>query len=225
MTSCIYAITHLQSGKQYVGSTINYKKRFAQHRCALRNNRHHSFLLQRSYNKYGLSAFSFLMLEDVEPANLEAKEQEWLLKLKPVFNCTLTTNRHMLGKKTKPCSEETKAKIRAKVKGYKHTDEAKEKMKGINHVVVVTDKHRQILAENGKRRGAMGQTKETIEKIRKLKTGVQYSEETKSKKSASLKGKPWTEARKTAQLTAKKAGAPVGKPWSEARRKAQKQKS
>ena len=47
----VYEVIHLPSGKRYVGSTMNYSSRISKHKSLLRKNKHHSFLLQRAWNK------------------------------------------------------------------------------------------------------------------------------------------------------------------------------
>lgn len=62
----IYAIRHRESGRAYIGSTVNHDKRLKEHRRLLRLGKHHSPLLQNCWNKYGEDAFEFLILETVE---------------------------------------------------------------------------------------------------------------------------------------------------------------
>lgn len=57
--SGVYRITCLPTGRVYIGSSLSVKKRIGEHRSALRWGRHHSLLLQRTWNKYGAPAFSF----------------------------------------------------------------------------------------------------------------------------------------------------------------------
>lgn len=64
----IYAITHLASGKRYVGSTVNPTYRWIKHRSELKNNRHHCRYLQNAWNKYGRDAFAFSILREL-PTN------------------------------------------------------------------------------------------------------------------------------------------------------------
>ena len=108
-TCCVYAITHTDSGKRYVGSTVDYEQRTRVHKMNLRHGNHHSLLLQRSFNKYHESAFEFGILEVVSSGELVVREQHWIDQLLPVFNASLTVHRHALGKKL---SAEHKAKIR-----------------------------------------------------------------------------------------------------------------
>lgn len=58
MISCIYAIENLVTGKKYIGSAKNFKRRKANHFDLLRRGRHHSIKLQRSYHKHGAEKFS-----------------------------------------------------------------------------------------------------------------------------------------------------------------------
>lgn len=55
----IYTITHIASGKVYVGQTNNIRERWMNHRRALRDNCHRNYLLQFAWNKYGSDGFEF----------------------------------------------------------------------------------------------------------------------------------------------------------------------
>lgn len=68
--------------------------------------------------------------------------------------------------------------------------------------------------------GMEGKThsEESKEKIRQSKINAPMSLDSSIKKSVSLKGKPWSEARKEASKTQKKTGPKKGRPWSEARK-------
>lgn len=59
----IYAITHSDSGKQYIGSSVNYRDRWRKHKYELRHNKHHCQYLQNAWNKYGEAAFIFSVIE------------------------------------------------------------------------------------------------------------------------------------------------------------------
>lgn len=72
----VYMIRCTPNGRVYVGSSIDTKARFREHRRALRLGRHHSRLLQRAWSKYGEAAFEFSLIEFVADAgNLLAREQ------------------------------------------------------------------------------------------------------------------------------------------------------
>jgi group I intron endonuclease len=72
--SGVYEIRHVESGKVYIGSSVNVRARWRQHRSDLRMGRHHSRRLQRSWNEHGASAFAFRVREEVGPADLFARE-------------------------------------------------------------------------------------------------------------------------------------------------------
>ena len=75
MSQVIYKIINLVNDKFYVGSTINKKVRFRQHRKLLRGNRHHCKHLQAAWNKYGEAKFNFVVIEEVS-SNLSLQEVE-----------------------------------------------------------------------------------------------------------------------------------------------------
>ena len=72
----IYKIVNKINGKFYLGSSVNFKKRKEKHLRDLKKNTHHSILLQRAYNKYGIENFEFEFIEECE--NILEREQELL---------------------------------------------------------------------------------------------------------------------------------------------------
>lgn len=86
----IYLIEHRASGRQYVGSAVNYPSRISLHRMQLRKGIHHSRHLQRAWTKYGEEAFVFRKLILCEKKDLLMYEQRAIDALKPAFNMTPT---------------------------------------------------------------------------------------------------------------------------------------
>lgn len=82
-TSCVYQIVNKVNGKIYIGSTINARSRFCTHKRHLERGIHHSSKLQNAWNKYGSDAFVFNILEMVDVADLQAREQFYLDSLRP----------------------------------------------------------------------------------------------------------------------------------------------
>lgn len=77
--SAIYCIRNVVSGRVYVGSAVNFQRRWALHRSLLSRGKHHSRMLQRSWIKHGPQAFVFEVLEFVEEAlRLIEREQHWI---------------------------------------------------------------------------------------------------------------------------------------------------
>lgn len=80
--SVIYCIRNIVTGKRYVGSAVRgLADRKYQHRRQLLAGKHHSILLQRAWDKYGPSAFEWIVLEVGERDTLIQLEQHWLDKL------------------------------------------------------------------------------------------------------------------------------------------------
>lgn len=77
--SGIYAITNILNGKQYIGSAVNLRERWTQHRTRLTKHTHHSRHLQAAWDKYGADAFQFSVLEYVaDIAQLIEREQYYM---------------------------------------------------------------------------------------------------------------------------------------------------
>ena len=75
MTCCIYKITS-PSGKHYVGQSINYNKRMNDHK---RHRKKKSLpKLYQAFKKYGFENFSFKILEECLPEQLNDKEIYWI---------------------------------------------------------------------------------------------------------------------------------------------------
>lgn len=75
----IYQITNNINGRKYIGSAQDVMKRWGQHLSNLRYKTHHSYKLQNDWNQYGISDFSFSLLEIVQNKNnLLHREQEYI---------------------------------------------------------------------------------------------------------------------------------------------------
>lgn len=83
MASGIYMIKNILTNKVYIGSTIDFERRFYLHKINLNNNKHHSRHLQAAWNKYGPSNFEFIILEETRAEKLELLiiEQNYIDKL------------------------------------------------------------------------------------------------------------------------------------------------
>lgn len=108
MTSGIYEIVNLVTGKRYIGSAVDIKKRWNMHKFQLRNNKHHCKYLQRSWNKYGKSCFSFDVLYKCHKSECVFYEQIWI---------DFEGYENLYNENPKAGSS----------LGYKHSDEAKRK--------------------------------------------------------------------------------------------------
>lgn len=75
----VYAIKNKSSGKMYIGSSIQPKKRETQHFSNLRNSRHPNNYLQNAFVKYGENDFEWVILEDsikIEEDAVKARKTE-----------------------------------------------------------------------------------------------------------------------------------------------------
>ncbi len=126
--SGIYAITNSLNGKQYVGSSVHFSRRWIRHKHDLNKGSHHSSKLQRAWNKYGQDAFKFSVLEVVsDHSKLLLREQHWLdlTKCSDTGYNILCTAGSTLGKKQ---SKEAIEKTRAANTGRKFSDEHRAKL-------------------------------------------------------------------------------------------------
>ena len=125
----IYMILNTINNHKYIGSTVNFRKRWNTHQSALNKNCHHSIHLQNAWNKYGKDSFKFVILEEVSQffANLLiVLEQQYLDDYQPEYNiCKIAYS--SLGRKH---TEESKLKMsQIKRTGQKHNEETKEKIR------------------------------------------------------------------------------------------------
>src|SRR5678810_343959 len=81
-TSGIYKWICVPTGKVYVGSAIDLRKRCTWHVADLRHGDHHNKHMQNAWNKYGELAFEFCVIELVLESFLLEREQYWIDRLK-----------------------------------------------------------------------------------------------------------------------------------------------
>lgn len=79
-SSGIYIITNKQTNKLYIGSCVNFRKRYSKHFTELRKNKHGNPHLQNAFNLYGEEAFEFHIIEECEKEDLINLEQKYLDK-------------------------------------------------------------------------------------------------------------------------------------------------
>ena len=78
--SGVYSITCIATGRSYVGSSVNIKRRYREHKLDLRRNKHPSKLMQEDYDQYGWEGFECKILNQ-SGLRLLAWEQHWMDKL------------------------------------------------------------------------------------------------------------------------------------------------
>lgn len=130
--SGIYLITCKVNDKHYVGKSVHCMHRLGQHKIQLKENRHHSFHLQRAYNKHGVENFTFSILEEYPVEFLDSMENYWI-------NLLDSTNRSHGYNIASPNGvggfvtvEETRLKLKHSRLGTNLSDVTKEKLRKIN---------------------------------------------------------------------------------------------
>lgn len=198
--SGIYMIVNKETGKFYLGSAVNFEARWRVHKSQLRNGKHHSPHLQRSWNKYGEEKFDFTIVKEVERGELLAVEQFYLDLLRP-YDTTIgynisesATGCGLSGEKNpnfgKAMPKEQREKIATTLRGHPVSAETRLKISqntprqtgALNHNYgrSVSDERRKAHSEKMKGRYA-GENNPCF--------GKHPSEETRIKMSISRKGK------------------------------------
>lgn len=77
MSCGIYKITNLINGHSYIGQSINIERRWRSHRSYNIDEVGHK-PLYRAFKKYGLSNFSFTIIEECDINILNQREQYWI---------------------------------------------------------------------------------------------------------------------------------------------------
>lgn len=137
--SGVYVITNIVNGKIYIGSSVNIKKRWTQHKYKLNKGAHANKYLQRAWNKYGVDKFEFIILNLIDKPNknvLIQQEQKYLDIYKPYnkeigYNILKKSN-SSLGVKR---SDETKLKNSlSKIEFWKNEKNRKNMIYSFNNV-------------------------------------------------------------------------------------------
>ncbi len=159
----VYKIVHITSGKFYVGSSKDIHTRFTKHKNQLRKNKHHCIYLQRSYNKYGLEAFSFeiIIICSTKEKAIEL-EQQYLDSEIYLFNVSkCATGGDLLS--YHPNRDEIIEKIR------------KTTQKNMNNLT--PEERKQKFGSKGEKNGMYGKThtKEVREKLSRIHLGNSHA--------------------------------------------------
>ena len=127
-TCGIYCITHTESGKKYVGQSLNCVERWKHHTTPKKN----SNGIKGAIMKWGVEAFTFSIIEECKSEDLNDREVWWIETLG-----TLSPSGYNLisgGGQGTSYSKETKQKIAESMKGNTNcmgkspSDETKKKL-------------------------------------------------------------------------------------------------
>lgn len=141
MKSGIYKIVNKVNGKIYVGQSIDIKRRWRSHKFASKTGNTH---LYRSFRKYGLDNFEFIIIALIPKYALNQYEISYINYYSATdqskgYNLTcggeypkvlLKEHRQNISKTNKghKCSEETKKRISESNAGKRRSEETKQKM-------------------------------------------------------------------------------------------------
>lgn len=110
----VYAIINKINGHRYVGSSVNIKTRFRDHKRDLRNGRHKNIRLQGAWRKYGEDTFEFVVLEHADRSLVREREQ-FHIDQGASYNCIALARGGVLTH-----SDQTRRKITAALVGRKN---------------------------------------------------------------------------------------------------------
>lgn len=184
----IYKILNLVNGKIYIGSAVDFQRRFARHKRLLGAKKHPNCYLQNAWDKHWSCSFEFSILQYVEnKSELIQNEQIWLDWFKCYereisYNiCRIADNRtgilHLA---------EAKAKMSATHKGRVKSSEWQAKI-----TASITGKKRDPSVGKAQSKRLKGRKDTDEVRLNKAKgqTGRKHSQESRDKRSAKLKGR------------------------------------
>lgn len=162
MTACIYTIKNKDTGMLYLGRTINFENRMADHKKELRGNRHRNKRLQNSWNLRGEDKFEFSIFCKEEEDKLP--ELEGFL-LNEFWGIGFLYNHHKLSYGGFEKGN--------KLGCFSRSDETKKKMSAAFTNRVFSDSHKEKirLAKTG-----VKATQETKDKMSKTRSGKERPE-------------------------------------------------
>lgn len=157
----VYRITHVESGRYYVGSSVNIKNRWLTHRAELRGGYHGNIRLQNHWNKYGESAFTWQVLEEFKTLQ-DARQREQLIidAERPFLNMCQVVGAGSGAQVGHVVSAETRAKISAAQKGKPRNPESVAKMAASRRGMVQSaeTRRKRSLSMIGKNKGRILKT-------------------------------------------------------------------
>lgn len=196
----IYQIRNTANGKLYVGSAVNFGKRWQVHLSQLRRGQHHTVGLQRAWNKYGESRFAFEPLLICAKDMLLFYEQRAIDGLRPRYNSARVAGSTLGVKHSATAKANNAAARRGKKLSAEHCAKLSEKLRGRP----VSAKAMAVLTGNKGRKHSA----ETVEKNRRAHLGYKHTQAAKDKVAAAVKGRVVSDETRAKLSAAAKARTP-----------------
>ena len=196
----IYKIQHLPTGRVYIGSAVDIRRRLRQHLACLRRGGHPNQYLQRAWSKYGEDQFVFGVVElvaskegllDAEQKHIDANrssDRRHGYNLNPKADSGLGrkhTPEAIAKLRARNFSPETRAKISAAQRNM--SPETRAKMSEAQRGKKLSDEHKAKLSAFMRQRAPYRHTEESKAKISASKRNI--SQETREKIAAAQRGK------------------------------------
>jgi len=160
----IYKIQNTVNGKRYIGSAVDLKRRWCEHRVLLRRGEHTNQKLQRAWDKYGEAVFEFIPMLLCNPSDLIPHEQLALDGLKPEYNIAPTAG-SSLGVKHTP-------EARARMSAAKRSPKARARMSALRTGAKASleTRARMCVARVGKKNSSKTRARMSAGQVGKKKT-------------------------------------------------------
>ena len=206
--SGIYFILNRKNGHIYIGSAVNFTKRFTVHKANLNKNQHHCRHLQNAWNKYGSQEFEFIIVEQCKKEILEQREQFWLDNSVPEYNIAriagsnqgivfLPERRRKISEAQIRISNDPKEKKRRSNRLKQQWQQGLMNRATVNAHLAAAKKRKEFKALG---LSADFLTLEQHKAIGEKNRGKKRSEESRKKISEGHKGKPWSFAQREARM-------------------------
>lgn len=111
----IYGIQNTLTGEWYVGQSKDIRKRWVCHLSSFKHGKQHSKPMQEAYDRYGIEAFAFSVLEECLPHELNEKEAKWVA-VKDAFGHGYNLNLGSTGFCGVACPDEYREKMSKRMK-------------------------------------------------------------------------------------------------------------